>query len=102
MKSAINIFNLTSILGYIIERKVVSKKIKLMKEDKKTDPEVLVKQENLLLDIDQKKAIVTVACVRLRTMTTIPMEEFKKDPEFDYMQRHKEKLEFRKQALSKK
>jgi hypothetical protein len=47
--------------GYVVERKIVSKRIRLLKEDKKTDPDVLTRQENLLLDVDNKKAIAMVS-----------------------------------------
>lgn len=86
-------------IGFVIERKVVMKKIRAMKEDKKTDPEVLLKQETLLLDIDQKKAVVTVACARLKPMLTIPLEKFQ-DPAFDYMGCHRENIAHRKELLS--
>jgi hypothetical protein len=63
--------------GFIIERKIINKKIRLLKEDKKADPEVLARQENLLADVDVKKANAMVSMARLRAMNTIQFESFK-------------------------
>lgn len=72
----------TLINGYIIERKAISKKIRILKEDKKTDPEVLAKQENLLADVDQKKANAMTILARVRAMNYLPVNLFK-DDKFD-------------------
>ena len=49
--------------GYIIERKVTNKRLKMLKEDKKSDPDVILRLENLIIDIDQRKAVVTVSVI---------------------------------------
>ena len=85
--------------GYAIEKKITTKRIKNMKEDKKTDPDVLARQENLLIEIEQKKAHVLVAVIRLRTMLSIPLADFKSNPNFDYMKRNAENNERRKYLL---
>lgn len=68
--------------GYIIERKILNKRIRLLKEDKKTDPEVLARQENLLIDVDNKKAVAMMSMARLRAMNSISFAKFK-DPKFN-------------------
>jgi hypothetical protein len=79
----------TSLLdGYIIERKIINKRIRLLKEDKKADPDVLARQENLLSDVDNKKALAIVAMARLRAMNLIPFEKFK-DPKFNGLAEYK-------------
>ena len=77
--------------GYIIERKVTNKRLKLLKEDKKSDPDVILRLENLIIDIDQRKAVVTVSLARLRAMQTMSISKFK-DPKFDYKNAYKENV----------
>mmetsp|Transcript_19817 Transcript_19817/g.33152 ORF Transcript_19817/g.33152 Transcript_19817/m.33152 type:complete len:176 (-) Transcript_19817:1071-1598(-) len=79
--------------GYVIERKIINKKLRLLKEDKKTDPEVLIRLENLLLDIDHKKALAMTNGNRLKAMNMIPLANFN-DLNFDAKQ-------FYHQAMSK-
>ena len=86
--------------GYIIERKMVNKRIKNLKEDKKADPEVLARQENLLMDIDTRKATAGAACVRFRTMSQIPLEMFR-DKNFDGVAYTKKAAERKKELLAK-
>lgn len=86
--------------GYTIEKKILLKRIKLLREDKKTDPEVLARLENTLADIEQKKAHVLVNVIRFKAMITIPLADFRADKDFDYMGRHKENIERRKYLLS--
>lgn len=74
--------------GCMVEKKQLTKKIKILKEDKKTDQEYLARQENLLADVDQRKALVLVSCIRLKTMASIPLDLFKRDPKFEYMKHH--------------
>jgi hypothetical protein len=81
--------------GYKIERDITRKRIKLLKEDKKADPEVLQRQESLLVEIDQKRANVLIPIIRLRTMMTIEFSNFKND-KFDYMKVHNENLKLKK------
>jgi hypothetical protein len=78
--------------GYVIERKIASKRLKLLKEDKKTDPEVLIRIENLLLDLDQKKAFASVSAMRLRAMASISIDAFRNE-KFDYKAQHKINIE---------
>ena len=68
--------------GYVIERKMINKKLKLLKEDKKADPDVVTRLENLLLDIDNKKAQAMVVSMKLRAMDSIPLSKFM-DEKFD-------------------
>ena len=70
--------------GFTIERKVIARRIRFLKEDKKTDPAVLIRLETLIKDLDVKKASVMTEAMRLKYMTTISIEKFKQDPNFDY------------------
>jgi hypothetical protein len=72
----------TLLNGYNIERKGISKRIRLLKEDKRADPEILAKQEHLLSEVDQKKAQAITVAARLRAMNYLPVEMFK-DDKFD-------------------
>ena len=86
--------------GYVIERKIANKRLKLLKEDKKSDPDVILRLENLLIDLDQKKALATVSANRLRAMTSIPISNFL-NPKFDYVAHYKASIEHRKKLLMK-
>lgn len=91
----------TLINGYVIERKTIMKKIRILKEDKKTDPEVLAKQENLLADVDQKKAYAIVICARVRAMNYIPVDMFRNE-KFDAIQYYDKNVEKPQIVRSKK
>jgi hypothetical protein len=73
--------------GYVVERKIISKKIRIMKEDKKADPDVVIRLENLLSDVDNKKALAMTSCMRLRAMNTIRFAPFK-NADFDFKTQH--------------
>ncbi|KAJ1400315.1 hypothetical protein B484DRAFT_243296 [Ochromonadaceae sp. CCMP2298] len=62
--------------GFVIERKILSKKLRALKEDKKTDPDLLIRLENLLNDIDHKKAVAMTNANRLKAMNMIPSAMF--------------------------
>jgi hypothetical protein len=91
---------LSLIDGYIVERKTTSKRIKNLKEDKKADPDVLARQENLLNDIDHRKATASAACVRFRTMAAIPLDMFR-DETFDAVVYKKNMEDHKKKLLAK-
>lgn len=86
--------------GYLLERKQVSKRLKNLKEDKKADPEVVLRNENLIVDLDNKKTVALVICMRLRAMNAISFNNFKDekyDPKGEYKkiveaEKHKEKV----------
>lgn len=78
--------------GYTLERKFTMKRIRMLKEDKKADPNVLVKQELLLQDIEEKKTKVLVNTMRLRAMKLYPIEVFKEGSSFDYQGDYKRSI----------
>lgn len=86
--------------GFIIERKIVSKRIRLLKEDKKADPDVLARQENALIDIDNKKAVAMTSLCRIRAMSTIPLKSFN-DAKFDAVTFYRKAAEHRRELLKK-
>ena len=63
--------------GYVLERKLTMKRIRMLKEDKKADPNTLAKQETILHDIEEKKTKVLLNTMRLRAMKIFPIEAFK-------------------------
>ncbi len=85
--------------GYIIERKVITKRIRLLKEDKKADPEILLRQENLLVELDNKKAVAIVSAARLRVMNTVPFVSFK-DAKFNPLPVYKAAIELQRPSSS--
>eukprot|EP01039_Chlorochromonas_danica_P000031 gene31-34_t len=87
--------------GFIIERKIITKRIRLMKEDKKTDPEVLARQENLLIEVDNKKAVAIVSMARLRAMNFVPLAGFKEGEKFNAMAAYKTVLESQRPSTAK-
>lgn len=86
--------------GFVIERKVINKKLRLLKEDKKADPEVVARLENLLVELDNKKAVAMVASMKLRAMDAIPLEKFM-DPKFDAVKYSREQAQHVKELLKK-
>ena len=81
---------------YNIERKLLIKRLKFLREDKKSDPAVIDKNELSLLDVENKKATVLVQCLRLKAMASIPIKYFKSNSNFDPIAHH------RKIVLSKR
>lgn len=71
-----------------LERKALLKKIKALQEDKKTDPDVITRQENLLVEVEDKKLRALLATTRVRAMTKLSVEYFKMDPNFDYKEKY--------------
>ena len=65
------------------ERKTVKKRIATLKEDKKTDSDVLARQENAFNDICNKRAFAVCAVTRFKIMNAIPLANFKKDANYD-------------------
>lgn len=100
IRRVLDAFNIL-INGYVIERKGIMKRIRILKEDKKTDPDVLAKQENLLADVDQRKAIAIVTCARIRAMNYIPVDMFR-DEKFDGVQYYDKNVDKPQIVRSKK
>lgn len=74
--------------GYIIERKQINKKLKILKEDKKADPNKINNMENAIVDIDGRKAIAMSTMNRLKAMNLVPAALFR-DPNFDAFAHYK-------------
>lgn len=68
--------------GYVIERKQINKKLKILKEDKKADPAKVNSLENMVVDLDQRKAVAMSTMNRLKVMNLVPAALFR-DPKFD-------------------
>ncbi len=73
------------------ERKATKKKHQALMEDKKADPESIAKNEELLVAVSQRRAMATAAVIRLKAMTAIGIEEFKKNPHLDAVSLYSEK-----------
>lgn len=65
------------------ERKALSKKVQALREDKKADPDLISKNEDLLEQVNQKRALAVASVVRFKAMTAISINEFKKNPQLD-------------------
>lgn len=77
--------------GYVIERKQINKKLKLLKEDKKADPAKVNSMENAIVDIDQRKAVAISTLNRIKAMNLVPAALFR-DPKFDAFSYYKAAL----------
>ena len=69
----------TLIDGYVIEKKAVSKKHKILIEDKKSDPAVIARLEALMADLDSRKQTAEMTNQRLKIMNMVPAAMFR-DP----------------------
>lgn len=81
-----------SLAGELInaERKSLKKKIAALKEDKKTDPDVLSRQEDLLSNLYIRRATAQTNTMRLKVMQRISINEFKANPLMNALERYKE------------
>lgn len=77
---------------YSIERRTILKRLKFLKEDKKSDQAVIERNEMNLVDVGAKKSLVVILCLRLRTMLSISIMHFKEDANFDCLE-HYQKLQ---------
>ena len=68
---------------YSNERKSLLKRLKFLKEDKKSDPVIVERNETNLVDVEAKKALVVIQCLRLQAMIAIPIRLLKEDKNFD-------------------
>ena len=71
--------------GVKLERKQTGKKLGLLREDKKVDPDVLAKWEGLMDGIELRLSSGKVEYARLKAMEFLTLDKFK-DPTFDYKQ----------------
>ena len=90
----------TFLEGLCLERKLVTKKLKALKEDKKADPNNILKQENLLSEIDDKKVNVLINCVRLKATMNVSIKEFINDPNIDFETLYKQKTAMLKSVMA--
>jgi hypothetical protein len=73
--------------GIVIERKIISKKLRVLEADKNSDPDVILKLQTSKGNIDRRKAKATVACAKLSYMARFPLETFIQDPNFEVNQK---------------
>ena len=64
--------------GVVIERKILIKRIKAIKEDKKHDPEVLARQELSLKNLEEKKVVALLTILRIKASLSRPFNSFLK------------------------
>jgi hypothetical protein len=86
--------------AFTVERKFIKRRLKMLAEDKKTDPEVILKNENHLNEVEQKRAQVLVNLLRIRTMCSIHVDTFKKDENFDAVGKYHEDKKRVKELLA--
>ena len=73
------------------ERKMIKKKLQSLLEDKKADPDNVAKNEDLLAQVNQRRAMATAAVIRFKAMAVIGLEEFKKNKDLDAVALHDER-----------
>ena len=75
----------SALLDYLtVDRKVIQRRLRFMKEDKKQEPANIQRAELQLQEADEKKAVVLMQTMRLKYMKTMPIDTFKSNPNFDY------------------
>lgn len=87
--------------GIKIERKMTGKKLGLLREDKKADPEILAKVESQMENVEKRLSAGKVEHARLQAMSFFPMDKFK-DPKFDYKKAYKTEKQRIKELLDPK
>ena len=61
---------------YVIEKKSIDKRIKNMEQDKKADPDILLKYQNMKIDLEQKLARVLVQITKYKYINVYPLKRF--------------------------
>lgn len=69
--------------GLNLEKKLINKRLRILREDKKSDPEMIIKQENLLNECERKKALEKVQIARLSVITSCPLSYFLSDEKIE-------------------
>ncbi len=73
------------------ERKAQKKKVQSIQEDKKADPDLLAKNEDILEQVNQRRAMAVASVVRFKAMTAISIKEFRKNPQLDALAMYDDK-----------
>ena len=68
--------------GLVIERRLVSRKLRNLELDKNADPEAIEKLQKAKAEIEQRKAKALICSLKFRLMAALPLKNFK-DPKFD-------------------
>ena len=68
--------------GMVIERKILSRKLRNLELDKNADPEAIEKLQKSKTELEQRKARALIYALKFRMMAAIPLKNFK-DPKFD-------------------
>jgi len=74
------------------DRKNLKKKLTALREDKKTEPDILAKYEGNMEDLCVRRATAVACSVRFKAMTMIPFESFQKDPALDAVKMYDDKM----------
>ena len=61
---------------YVIEKKSVDKRIKNMEQDKKADPDILLKYQNMKVELEEKLAKVLVQITKYKYINVFPLKRF--------------------------
>lgn len=79
-------------MSFSIEVKTLTKKIKALQADTKTDQDVLTKLIDSRTATEQKKSQIKVVALQLQTESRIPFNMFIEDPSFDALAFHKKNV----------
>jgi hypothetical protein len=61
---------------YVVEKKSIDKRIKNMEQDKKADPDILLKYQNMKIDLEEKLAKVLVQITKYKYINVYPLKRF--------------------------
>ena len=61
---------------YVIEKKSIDKRIKNMEQDKKADPDILLKYQNMKIELEGKLARVLVQITKYKYINVYPLKRF--------------------------
>jgi hypothetical protein len=65
------------------DRKNMRKKVSAMRDDKKTDPEVLAKNEGLMDELNVRRANAVTSTIRFKAMNSISINQFIENKDLD-------------------
>jgi hypothetical protein len=68
--------------GIVIERKMVTKKLRVLEGDKNADPDVMFKLNTNKGNIDRRKAKATLECSKYKFIMQYPLSDYLRDPNF--------------------
>lgn len=85
----------------LLDKKVINRKLRVLEEDKKSDPEVIAKLHNKKDIIDQELAKVKIQIIKYTLINSMPIERFY-DKSYNAMVEYDRQREHKAQLLAHK